>query len=121
MFVLRRQKGESVMIGDDLMVTVSTITDASALVRVSRRALGGRIRAFEDVSQTWLKRDDSIPLGHDASCTLVDIVGDKVRLGLEAPLAVSVHRKEVYDAIQRENRRGLDDDDDYTIGSPVPR
>ena len=36
--------------------------------------------------------------------TVVDIRGDKVRLGITAPKEISVHRKEVYDAIRRENR-----------------
>jgi carbon storage regulator len=35
----------------------------------------------------------------------VDIRGDKVRLGIEAPNDVPVHRQEVYEAIQRENRK----------------
>jgi carbon storage regulator len=35
---------------------------------------------------------------------VVDIRGDKVRLGINAPKEISVHRKEVYDAIRRENR-----------------
>ncbi|MFN6413023.1 MAG: carbon storage regulator, partial [Planctomycetota bacterium] len=37
--------------------------------------------------------------------TIVDIRGDKVRLGIEAPNDVPVHRQEVYEAIQRENRK----------------
>ena len=36
--------------------------------------------------------------------TIVDIRGDKVRLGINAPKEISVHRKEVYDAIKKENR-----------------
>ena len=37
--------------------------------------------------------------------TIVDIRGDKVRLGIEAPGEIPVHRQEVYEAIQRENRK----------------
>ena len=37
--------------------------------------------------------------------TIVDIRGDKVRLGIEAPTEIPVHRQEVYEAIQRENQR----------------
>jgi carbon storage regulator len=43
-------------------------------------------------------------IGDDIEITIVDIRGDKVRLGINAPNHISVHRKEVYDAIQRENR-----------------
>lgn len=43
--------------------------------------------------------DDSIVIGNDVVVTVVDIRGDKARLGINAPREVSVHRKEVYDAI----------------------
>ena len=49
-------------------------------------------------------RDESIMIGDDVVVTIVDIRGDKVRLGIEAPQSIPVHRQEVYDAIQRENR-----------------
>ena len=50
-------------------------------------------------------RDESIMIGDDVVVTIVDIRGDKVRLGIEAPNDVPVHRQEVYEAIQRENRK----------------
>src|SRR5438093_1300440 len=50
------------------------------------------------------QRDETIMIGDDIEVTVVDIRGDKVRLGITAPKAISVHRKEVYDAIRRENR-----------------
>jgi carbon storage regulator len=50
-------------------------------------------------------RDESIMIGDDIVITIVDIRGDKVRLGIQAPQHVPVHRQEVYDAIQRENRK----------------
>ena len=48
------------------------------------------------------KRDERIMIGDEISLLVVDIRGDKVRLGIEAPSDVPVHRKEVYEAIQRE-------------------
>lgn len=42
-------------------------------------------------------------IGDNVEVTVVDIRGDKVRLGINAPRTVSVHRKEVYDQIRREN------------------
>lgn len=50
------------------------------------------------------QRDETIMIGDDIEITVVDLRGDKVRLGIRAPRDVSVHRKEVYDAIKRENR-----------------
>ena len=44
-------------------------------------------------------------IGDEIVVTVVDIRGDKVRLGIDAPQDVPVHRQEVYEAIQRENRR----------------
>jgi carbon storage regulator len=46
-------------------------------------------------------RDEKVMLGDDIVITIVDIRGDKVRLGIEAPAGVPVHRQEVYDAIKR--------------------
>lgn len=49
------------------------------------------------------QRDETIMIGDDIEITVVDIRGDKVRLGINAPRVVQVHRKEVYEAIRREN------------------
>lgn len=49
------------------------------------------------------QRDETIMIGDDVEITVVDIRGDKVRLGISAPTRIPVHRKEVYDAIKREN------------------
>jgi len=48
-------------------------------------------------------KDETIMIGDDIELTVVDIRGDKVRLGIKAPSQVPVHRKEVYDAIRKEN------------------
>jgi carbon storage regulator len=50
-------------------------------------------------------RDESIMIGDDVVVTIVDIRGDKVRLGINAPQDVPVHRQEVYEAIRRENEK----------------
>ena len=41
-------------------------------------------------------------IGDDVEITIVDVRGDKVRLGIAAPKDIPVHRREIYDAIQRE-------------------
>lgn len=47
-------------------------------------------------------KDESIMIGDDVEITIVDVRGDKVRLGITAPKEIPVHRMEVYKAIQRE-------------------
>ena len=49
------------------------------------------------------RRDESIMIGEEITITIVDVRGDKVRLGIKAPPSISVHREEVYKAIQNEN------------------
>jgi len=48
------------------------------------------------------QRDESIMIGDEVEITIVDVRGDKVRLGITAPKHIPVHRREIYDAIQRE-------------------
>ena len=48
------------------------------------------------------QRDQTIVIGDSIRITIVDVRGDKVRIGIYAPREVAVHREEVYDAIQRE-------------------
>lgn len=51
------------------------------------------------------KTDQSIMIGDNIKVIVVDIRGDQVKLGIDAPRDVSVHRKEIYEEIQAENRR----------------
>ena len=51
------------------------------------------------------KREERIMIADNIVITVLDIRGDKVRLGIEAPAEVPVHRKEVYEAIQRQQNR----------------
>ena len=54
------------------------------------------------------QKDETIMIGDNIEITIVDVRGDKVRLGITAPKEVSVHRREVYDAIQREKEERKD-------------
>jgi len=60
------------------------------------------------------KKNESIVINNDVVITIVEVRGDKVRLGIEAPKEVPVHRKEVWDAIQRETRKAT------TVPLPPP-
>jgi carbon storage regulator len=68
------------------------------------------------------QRDESIIIGDNIVITVVDVRGDKVRLGIEAPREVSVHRREVYEAIQRENQQAaqIRPDEARRIGQSLP-
>jgi len=48
------------------------------------------------------RKDESIMIGDDVEIIIADIRGDNVRLGITAPKTIPVHRREVYEAIQRE-------------------
>ena len=51
------------------------------------------------------KSNESITIGSDIQVTVLKIDKDQVRLGIKAPPKVPVHRKEIFEEIQRENRR----------------
>lgn len=50
------------------------------------------------------KKDESIVIGDQIEITVLDIQGDKVKLGIQAPKNIPIHRKEIYLAIQEENK-----------------
>lgn len=54
------------------------------------------------------QRGEVICIGDNIKITIVDIRGDKVRVGIEAPKELPVHRKEVYDIIRREEKKADD-------------
>lgn len=47
--------------------------------------------------------NESIMIGDEIELVVIDIKGDQVKLGIKAPKKITVHRKEIYDEIQREN------------------
>ena len=69
------------------------------------------------------QRDESIMIGDNIVVTIVDIRGDKVRLGINAPTEIPVHRQEVYEAIQRENLRAarVEPKDAQAVGRGLPK
>lgn len=68
------------------------------------------------------QRDETIMIGDEIEITVVDIRGDKVRLGINAPRTIQVHRKEVYEAIRRENTEAAQIDiDDLSVADQTLR
>ena len=51
------------------------------------------------------KKNESIIINDNIVVTIIEIRGDKIRLGIEAPKNVTVHRQEVYEAIQNQAQR----------------
>jgi len=63
------------------------------------------------------KKNESIVINDDITIVVVEIRGDKVRLGVEAPKEVPVHRREVFDAIQRSESESGEKAERKTSGS----
>jgi carbon storage regulator CsrA len=101
MLILSREANQSLMIGDDLQLEVVRIRGASANLRITRRLIGGRLT--EEVFCGWLEKDRQVKLTDKIACAVVQFASNptQVRIGIEAPREVSIHRKEVYDAIRR--------------------
>jgi len=54
------------------------------------------------------KTNESIIIGDDVEVKIVEVKGDYVKLGITAPRCIPVHRKEIYEAIQRENLKATE-------------
>jgi carbon storage regulator len=67
------------------------------------------------------QRDESIMIGDDVEITIVDVRGDKVRLGITAPKHIPVHRREIYDAIQREKAQKANGEVPADSGNGAPK
>jgi len=48
---------------------------------------------------------ENIRIGDDIKVIVLEVRGGQIKLGIEAPLEISVHREEIYERIQRQNRR----------------
>ena len=64
------------------------------------------------------KKNESIVINNDITILVVDIRGDKVRLGVEAPKEIPVHRREVYDAIHQTEQQESPSPGGDTASSP---
>ena len=64
------------------------------------------------------KKDEKIVIGDSITLMVIEIRGDKVRLGIAAPRDVTVHREEVYDAIRREKEQEKGTQDATVENSP---
>ena len=56
------------------------------------------------------KSNENIVIGDDIIIKVIRLEGDVVKLGIQAPATVSVHRQEIYDEIQKNNKQAAEDD-----------
>lgn len=99
MLVLSRQVDETVMIGDTITVTVVSIESEMATLFVRYRDANQRVE-----QKLALEIDDRLEITEEIYVSVVEIREDKIRIAIVAPKSFAVHRKEVYEAIKRENR-----------------
>lgn len=66
------------------------------------------------------KLGENIRIGDDVKITIVEVRGNHVKLGIEAPASVKVHREEIYERIQQENRRAQAAQGEDAESSPSP-
>lgn len=94
LLVLNRTPGESVMIGDDITVTVFGLDGR-------RVALSTRYVLAEGIwtNLTWHDERDAFSITDAIQGCICSVSGNQVRLGIDAPRSVSVHRQEVYNRI----------------------
>lgn len=111
MIILSRQARQALMIGENVNVTVDEIRPDAAILIVCgpivllAEAHPEVTRRSSNSLSVILRKDQALRFGPDFTIGVADIRGDKVRLAIEVPAVVKVHRKEVYDAIKRENDR----------------
>ncbi|HMI30381.1 MAG TPA: carbon storage regulator CsrA [Candidatus Limnocylindrales bacterium] len=68
------------------------------------------------------KLGENIRIGDDVKITIVEVKGNHVKLGIDAPPSVKVHREEIYERIQEENRKAAQALKDSTDGAgPVSK
>jgi len=117
---MSRLKDEAIMLGDDIEITIIDIRgDYVRLGLHVTQTISVRMKESSDTikknnKQGLLvircKKNESVMIGDDIEVIIVDVRGDKARIGLVAPKPVPVHRKEIYDAIQMEKTRQKQED-----------
>jgi len=124
MLVLSREVGTAIIIdvaGETATITVLKLDPRhrSIFVRIAGREWGDGRPLAEPVE---VSADAPVDIGNDVHLSLVDLRESKARVGITAPSNAMVHRLEVYQDIQRENRAARrHGPEDGPAGAAVPR
>lgn len=110
--IVHAERGEA-------LVTLLNVRGASATLLICSTNEQERHRMA--VPHVTLARDEMTSLGKLADLIVVDILGDKVRLGFDLHHRCDVHRLEVWEAVQNTRRRDDDADDGGSAGKLAPR
>ncbi|MCI5502386.1 MAG: carbon storage regulator CsrA [Lachnospiraceae bacterium] len=60
------------------------------------------------------KVNESIVIGNDIEVTILEIKGDQIKIGIDAPKSVPIYRKEIYVQIQEENKKAAEEEIDVS-------
>src|SRR5680860_622442 len=111
MLILRRVEGESIMVGDNVEVIVTKINGHIVHLKVIASGdipilYGENLQILEPEDREDILRqvDEVILTGYDVEVMIFYINGKGVGLSVTAPKSILVHRREIYDAIQREKK-----------------
>src|SRR3954469_80415 len=102
MIVLSRERGDSLKLDGPegrCLLTVLRVRGAEVSLLVSHSPVAGKLDSWT----ATLLRDATVKVGSTAEVTIVDVRGEKARLGINVSKDTSIHRLEVWEAIKREN------------------
>lgn len=102
MFVFTRGVDEWLVIGDDIFVAPTDIDEKSVRLIAKGRMLGGPNDGGTFQSAHELSKGQSFPIGPMIQVTLVEVRGGMVRIGINAPPHLALHRKESPKSIQED-------------------
>jgi carbon storage regulator len=101
MVVISRKVDEWIQVGESILVGPTDIDSTGVRLIAKGRMIGGPEDGATFTRTAELGREGELRLGPNLAFTVIDIRGDQVRLGVQVPRALKVHRKEVLDEIKR--------------------
>ncbi|MDR2737130.1 MAG: carbon storage regulator [Gracilibacteraceae bacterium] len=119
MLVLTRKIGQKIIIGDDIEVMLAAVGGGMAHISVYAPADIPVVRQDEAAADRVLERHADVPMvitrkvseqilvGSNIQIMLVSIIGDTVRLGIEAPRDIKIMRQEVLEEVRDQNLKAV--------------